>query len=111
MNIMILAALLERIMSIQNTQGLETGASLHGPQRSLIAQLDLDDYLRRDELATHLGGCVRTIDRWDVEGKGPPRISIGRTILYSVSSVRAWLLSKEQATLATRICTLFEVKP
>ena len=98
-------------MSIQNTQGLETGASLHGPQSSLIAQLDLDGYLRRDELATHLGVSVRTIDRWDVEGKGPPCVTVGRTVLYSVSSVRTWLHTREQPVHAKRLRSLSEVKP
>jgi predicted DNA-binding transcriptional regulator AlpA len=102
---------LERIMSIQNTQGLETGASLHGPQDSTVARIDLDGYLRRDELAQQLGVSVRTIDRWDVEGNGPPRISVGRTVLYSITSAREWLRSSERAVNAKKLRCLSEAKP
>ncbi len=98
-------------MLIQNAQGQETGASLLSPQSSPIARLDLDGYLRRDELAQHLGVSVRTIDRWDVEGKGPLRVTVGRTVLYSVSSVRTWLHAREQPVHAKRLRSLAEVKP
>ena len=57
----------------------------------------LEGYLRRDELATQLGVSPRTIDRWQVLRCGPPRIAIGRTILYDLNSVREWLRSKEDS--------------
>jgi predicted DNA-binding transcriptional regulator AlpA len=56
----------------------------------------LDGFLRREELAQQLGLSPRTIDRWEALRKGPPRVCVGRTILYNVESVREWLRSKEQ---------------
>lgn len=55
----------------------------------------LDGYLRREQLASELGISPRTIDRWHLLRQGPPRVQIGRTILYEVAAVRLWLQSRE----------------
>src|ERR1035438_4811937 len=59
-------------------------------------KLVLDGFLRREELAQQLGLSPRTIDRWEALRKGPPRVCVGRTILYNIDSVREWLISREQ---------------
>ena len=59
----------------------------------------MDGYITREELAGAINKSVRTIDRWDVHRVGPPRVVIGRTILYRVESVREWLQSREQRTV------------
>lgn len=56
----------------------------------------LSDYFAPAELASELGVCVRTLDRWDTLGEGPPRCKVGRRVLYRRSSVAAWLASREQ---------------
>ncbi len=56
----------------------------------------LEGFLRREELAQQLGLSPRTIDRWHALRNGPPRVCLGRTILYRVESVREWLRSREQ---------------
>jgi len=63
------------------------------------AKLVLEGFLRRDELAKQFGLNVRTIDRWEALRIGPPRVCVGRTILYNIQSVREWLLSKEPSAL------------
>jgi predicted DNA-binding transcriptional regulator AlpA len=63
--------------------------------------LILDGFLRREELAQQLGCSPRTIDRWQALRRGPPRVCVGRTILYSVESVREWLRSREQCAPTT----------
>ena len=65
------------------------------PQNQLSTPLVLAGYLRREELARQFGLSPRTIDRWEALRKGPPRVCIGRTILYQVESVRDWLRSNE----------------
>jgi predicted DNA-binding transcriptional regulator AlpA len=62
----------------------------------------LDGYLRREELAQQFGVSPRTIDRWHSLRNGPPRISIGRTILYRLDSVHEWLQEQESAPLSQR---------
>jgi hypothetical protein len=56
----------------------------------------LDGYLTKTRLANELETSPRTLDRWETLRIGPPRIVIGRTILYRRESVRAWLQSREQ---------------
>jgi predicted DNA-binding transcriptional regulator AlpA len=59
-------------------------------------RLILEGFLRRDELARQISLSPRTIDRWQALREGPPRVHVGRTILYNVQSVREWLQSREQ---------------
>lgn len=66
----------------------------HAP--ALDGSIVLEGFLRREELAKQLGCSARTIDRWQALREGPPRVHVGRTILYNVESVREWLRSREQ---------------
>jgi predicted DNA-binding transcriptional regulator AlpA len=54
-----------------------------------------EGYLTRQELAVELGVSERAIGRWEREGKGPPRVLLGRRILYKRESVEKWLGSRE----------------
>lgn len=59
-----------------------------------------EDFLEPDELAKELGRTRRTIDRWHARRIGPPRIQIGRKILYRRDAVRDWLLQNEHKGVA-----------
>src|ERR1017187_10466731 len=75
-------------------------------------RLVLEGFLRREELAHQLGLSPRTIDRWEALRMGPPRVSVGRTILYNIESVREWLVSQErQAFPAKRRHSFSRPKP
>jgi predicted DNA-binding transcriptional regulator AlpA len=90
----------------------ESCAPLSDPQDKPLARLVLEGFLRRDELAQQLGLSPRTIDRWESLRQGPPRVSVGRTILYNIQSVREWLLSREQQPFPTKRRRSFSgVKP
>jgi predicted DNA-binding transcriptional regulator AlpA len=90
----------------------EPCAPLSNSEETSLAQLVLEGYLRRQELAKAFGLSPRTIDRWEALRKGPPRVCVGRTILYNVQSVREWLLSRERQPLASRRHRSFSgVKP
>ena len=56
----------------------------------------LDEYLTKSELATILRKSTRTLDRCDLTGDGPPKVQIGRTVLYRRESVAEWLRSCER---------------
>ena len=56
----------------------------------------LDEYLTKSELASILRKSTRTLDRWDLTGDGPPKVQIGRTVLYRTESVSEWLHSCER---------------
>lgn len=56
----------------------------------------LEGHLSKSQLAEQLGRSVRALDRWERQRIGPPRIKVGKLILYRVESVQAWLASREQ---------------
>lgn len=62
----------------------------------------LANFMRRDELAEALNVSPRTLDRWESLRKGPPRVTVGRTILYNINSVADWLLSHERKPVPAR---------
>ena len=73
------------------------------PSTDHLSNSVLDGFLRREQLAEQLGLSPRTIDRWQALRQGPPRVCIGRTVLYEIDSVREWLRSKEnQKDIAPR---------
>ena len=59
----------------------------------------LGDYLTEKQLAEELGRSVRHLKRWRAQGLGPPVTRIGRTAVYKIDSVRAWLESHEKQPL------------
>ena len=60
-----------------------------------VAKL-LGEFLTRAEMAKDLGKSVRTLERWDRLGIGPPVTRNGITPLYNVDSARAWLRAQER---------------
>jgi hypothetical protein len=60
-----------------------------------LSQPILEDFLTKQELAAELGRNMRTLDRWEALGIGPPRTLVGRKILYRRMSVQRWLAAQE----------------
>lgn len=71
----------------------EQTASLLAQATSLLGS----DYLSQETLARELNVSERTIARWHVLRIGPPRCTVGKTILYRRESVLQWLASREDA--------------
>ena len=55
----------------------------------------IDDLVDRCEAARVLGIAIRTLDRWNRLGFGPPRIRYAGQIRYRLSSLARWVLSHE----------------
>ncbi len=55
-----------------------------------------EKYVNEAELAAAVGRDVNTLRRWAVERKGPPRTTIGRSVVYRVGAFRKWLLDQER---------------
>ncbi len=56
----------------------------------------LAGFVTVDQLARELGRSRRTLERWATLRLGPPRIVVGRMVLYRTDSVRAWLQANEK---------------
>jgi DNA-binding transcriptional regulator YiaG len=52
-------------------------------------------YVTPERLAQLLGCSARTVARWDAERIGPPRIKVGKTVLYDLEKLPAWLAGRE----------------
>ena len=52
-------------------------------------------YVTPERLAQLLGCSPRTVARWDAERIGPPRIKVGKTVLYDLEKLPAWLAGNE----------------
>jgi predicted DNA-binding transcriptional regulator AlpA len=73
-------------------------ADIHANAEPPQMQTDiLKDYISRDDLADKLGKSVKTLVRWELDGKGPPVTRIGRDVLYRIPSVEKWLQAQERA--------------
>lgn len=53
------------------------------------------------ELAAHLGISCRTLARWHVQRKGPPRVKVGKYVGYRASAIESWLVSNETLPVIT----------
>ena len=52
-------------------------------------------YLPAHALAKVLGVTLRTLSRWDDARTGPPKIKIGRLVLYDEDKIPAWMAAHE----------------
>ncbi len=52
--------------------------------------------VRGRDLAAMLGVCVRTIERIDLEGRGPAQTRIGKGVRYHPRDVERWLEERRQ---------------
>ena len=66
----------------------------------------LQGYLTKGEFARQINRSPRTLERWATARTGPPRIVIGRLVLYRTESVREWLAKQERGIKRgrTRVC-------
>ena len=62
-------------------------------------------YLTSDQASRSLGISKRTLHRWGRQRKGPPRIKIGRNVLYRQAALEAWLLQNEETYSGEPGCT------
>jgi phage terminase Nu1 subunit (DNA packaging protein) len=52
-------------------------------------------YVTPRRLAAMLNVTPRTLSRWDARGIGPPKIKVGKTILFDLAKLPAWLAARE----------------
>lgn len=64
--------------------------------------LATQERLSRDEAAEYLGVSPRTLDRWHESRIGPPRIKIGRIIMYRRAALEQWILQHEETPVRSK---------
>jgi hypothetical protein len=52
-------------------------------------------YVTAARLAATLGVTVRTLSRWDAARIGPPKIKVGKLVLFDLAKLPEWLASRE----------------
>jgi len=55
----------------------------------------LSGYLTKSDLAKALGLTCKTLDRWQINGLGPPRVQVGKLVLYRQEMIESWLQERE----------------
>lgn len=63
---------------------------------SELLALSEGEYVTEAELASVLNRDTNTLRRWAVDRKGPPRTTMGRSVVYRVGAFRQWLLDQER---------------
>jgi hypothetical protein len=62
--------------------------------------------LTQERLAEKLGDTSeRTLERWRVEGTGPPFVKAGRKVLYRPEDVEQWLLASRRHSTSEKEVT------
>jgi hypothetical protein len=69
--------------------------------RTGVIEISGRQYVTSHCLATMLGVTARTLARWDRAGIGPPKIKIGKRVLYDLAKLPDWLTTRETAPVAT----------
>jgi hypothetical protein len=85
-------------MQTQRKDGTKT-RRLAGPDPALFefAGTVLSGYLTPTQLAAQLGCCEKTLHRWDAARIGPPRVHVGRKVMYRREAITQWLIKREQS--------------
>ena len=60
------------------------------------------EYVTPSGLSRELGVTVRTLSRWEERRMGPPRIKIGKLVLYDLAKLPDWLERHERQPLERR---------
>jgi hypothetical protein len=69
-----------------------------------IGELDVAGrrYVTANRLATMLGVTTRTLARWTAARIGPPKIKVGKLVLFELAKVPDWLASRETEPVRAR---------
>jgi hypothetical protein len=79
--------------SAANKAAFESGISL--PELPGEIEIAGRRYITPRRLSRLLGVTERTLARWDARRIGPPKITIGKTILFDIAKLPDWLASRE----------------
>jgi predicted DNA-binding transcriptional regulator AlpA len=72
---------------------------IDAPLTASIAETEIEigarRYVSAQRVASMLGVSARTLSRWDAARIGPPKIKIGKLVLFDLGKLTEWLASRE----------------
>ena len=78
-----------------DTRTLMTGVSALTLAETGEVEIAGRRYVTAERLASMLSVTVRTLARWNASRIGPPKISIGKTVLFDLAKLPDWLLPRD----------------
>jgi hypothetical protein len=82
-------------MPSNTATGLLDGTSLTSLATTGEIEIAGRRYVTAERLAATLSVSVRTLARWDAARIGPPRIKVGKLVLFDLAKLPAWLATRE----------------
>jgi hypothetical protein len=86
---------------IPRPSGFDLGTAGTGGSKPDIIELKNRRYTTPGGLARMLGVTPRTLFRWDERRIGPPKIKVGKRVLYDLAKIPGWLEEHERAAPPT----------
>ena len=83
-------------------EGVLAGRSLTGLDDGGQVEIAGRVYLTPERVARMLAVTVRTLARWNAARIGPPKIKVGKLVLYQLSQLPEWLSSRESEPVRAR---------
>jgi hypothetical protein len=85
--------------SAADKAAFESGKSL--PELTGAGEIEIAGrrYITPRRLSRLLGVTERTLARWDARRIAPPKITIGKTVLFDVAKLPDWLAAREAAPI------------
>ena len=84
----------------QRIQGVQQEATPLRPHDESEISIGARQYVSAQRLASMLEISVRTLSRWDAARIGPPKIKVGKLILFDLGKLTEWLASRESRPTA-----------
>jgi hypothetical protein len=93
-----------------STDFMPDGRDTHAPARTSVSppseggEIDVAGrrYVTADRLASMLHVTTRTLARWTAARIGPPKIKVGKLVLFELAKVPGWLASRETEPVRAR---------
>jgi hypothetical protein len=80
---------------------ISRASNFGSPAEGLAAPSEIElagrRYITAERLAGVLGVTVRTLARWNARRIGPPKIKVGKVVLFDLSKLPEWLAAREVA--------------
>jgi hypothetical protein len=77
--------------------GLAAGGKVEASDLTFNGEVEIAGrrYITPERLAALLDVSVRTLNRWHAMRIGPPRVKVGRLVLFDLAKLPEWLRSRE----------------